>query len=221
MELNKLGVAVFVLSLWGLSELVLILAPSPAHAREPVPGDEGRTALVEHLELGIQYLLRRVSPADPRRERAEWIADTIAEESALAGVDRPHLVLAMAFLESSLKPDVEGAIGEWGYMQTHGRAARLCREELEPRGVELRSEQGQIACGVLTLKRLIEDCGYVARDEDLCSRSSRWGCEGALSAYLTGRCAAARENGRVAWGAARRLALAARLEQVTPSDIVK
>ena len=143
------------------------------------------------------------------------------QESELAGVDRPHLVLAMAFLESSLKPNVEGAIGEWGYMQTHGRAAALCREELEPRGVELRSEQGQIACGVLTLRRLIATCGVVASDEQLCASSGRYGCEGALSAYLTGRCDTARRNGRVAWGAARRLALAARLEQVTPSDLGK
>ena len=220
MELNKLGVAVFVLALWGVSEGILCVAE--ARADEPVGDpDEGHAALVDHLELGIGYLLRQVSPADPRRARARWISETIAQESKWAGVDRPHLVLAMAFLESSLKPDVEGSIGEWGYMQTHGRAAALCRRELEPRGVELRSEQGQIACGVLTLRRLIEDCGYVARDEELCARSSRWGCEGALAAYLTGRCGAARANRRVAWGVARRLDLASRLERVIPSDLVK
>jgi hypothetical protein len=61
------------------------------------------------------------------------------------------LLLTWGFYESSLIPNSVGKIGEVGYMQVVGPAARLCKkEELEP---------GSFMCGSYLFKYGREKCG--------------------------------------------------------------
>jgi len=92
----------------------------------------------------------------------------LAEE---AGADAA-LVAAVAWHESSYRPDAvnprTGAFGVMGLMPTPtADPARWCRD------IDIRTTAGNVACGVLLLRRALRLCGTV---------------EGALSRYRGHRC---------------------------------
>ena len=119
------------------------------------------------IERAIDHLMKD-APArtlaknkEKRLELAKWI------ELASRAHDVPPLLLtAVAFRESSFRPNVTGKIGEKGLVQVHGLAARGC---------DLGDEIGQLKCGARWLRVSYDLCGS-------------W--DSALTAYATGGCVA-------------------------------
>ncbi len=122
---------------------------------------------IQCVERAIKHLLKdapgRKLSRDP--ERQTELAKDILESSRAYRVP-PLLTLAVAFRESSLKMNAVGKIQEKGIMQVHGRAARGC---------ELKTQRGQIDCGVKYLRGRYDKCG-----------GKRW--YNAFSAYASGSC---------------------------------
>jgi len=81
---------------------------------------------------------------------ADHIATEIIEAAERFNQD-PHELLAWGVYESSLRPDKVGDLGEVGYMQAHGEAARECKAvSLEP---------GSFKCGAYLWTLGDKKCG--------------------------------------------------------------
>lgn len=181
---------------WLLVALIIVVGAlwvsnGGASSAEPEEGRaEALPKVVRGVERGIRHLLRGVKRSDPRVLHAPDLARIISEESAALSED-PYLITAMSFHESSFRPGNAsvGKIGERGLMQVHGESLTKCRSYVGRRGIPPETPRAEVACGVWTLARGQETCGYVVEDEAAC-RGRLEGCRGALAWYLSGRCAA-------------------------------
>jgi hypothetical protein len=150
----------------------------------------------------VAYLLDRDNAPknDPRRALAKEYEEMLIDVAMVEGID-PALFIAMTFLESSFNPKAEGAIGELGLVQVHGKAKRGCN---------LETPRGQAECGARWLVTVSGECGGdVALDRERCLKTGSMGaCSGGLAAYASGRCMASE---RVAGVVLRRFRLAEKI----------
>ena len=125
---------------------------------------------------------RRITKNDCYRAR---LVKTIVSVSDRYDVD-PMLMIATLYRESSFKMNATGRIGETGMGQVHGVARRGC---------DMKTAHGQIECAARWMHKMELKCGSV---------------NGAISAYLSGRCKPKR---RVLAALKRRVNLATRLKK--------
>lgn len=214
-ELNTLGMIVYLIALTLLA--VVALAADAALGSPATPAE--RTVEIEptpaRVETAIKALLKSVKSSDPRVLKAAKRAELIFNEAKHYNQD-PFTVLASLFCESSLHSGIQAdsEYQEWGMAQAHGLAKRKCQEEMKERGIDFESEQGQIGCGAFLLNYWEQDCDYLAQDLKQCKRYAKK-CTGAVSAYITGDCNAAKLSKPIASKVSYRLRLAAKLDKLS------
>jgi len=190
------------------SQLPPIFSPSPSIL-----------PTIDDVEQSIKGWLGKIR--DSRWKKALQTATYIIEESLHYDYD-PYLTLSIMIRESSLRSRVQStsSLREWGYAQAHGEALALCRRELKQRGIDYKSERGQVACVLVTLNKGVETCGVLVEDQDLCftrrkhKNQQRKGCSGALSFYVSGSCKRANKSLGVSSAVLLRLKLAISLKPV-------
>lgn len=154
-------------------------------AAEPVPAE---------TERGVIYLLDKDhAPAtDTRRTLAHDIGAAIDGAAQSTNQD-PWLITSMVFHESSFQLSACGKKNERGLLQVHGAALKLCQE----RGLDPTANLEQSAsCGAVWLSITTEQCGFLVRNWDQCRKTKTSpACDGGMSAYLSGFCAASTITG--------------------------
>jgi hypothetical protein len=144
---------------------------------DPLDDTEAPTASyasAEALSAAMLPLLA-LAPRHPLRDDARRLdLATVAVEVGQARRVPPSLLLAVAFRESSWRPDRIGPAGEVGLMQVHPITVRhfRCRA--------LETARGQLDCGARVLRRAADRCGswrqalhvYASRSQS-CRAASR------------------------------------------------
>lgn len=101
-----------------------------------------------------------------KHDLAESVATQCNEAAEKYGQD-PVELLTWAFYESSLLPSKVGKLGEVGFMQVHGVAAKLC--------IDAGEEPGTFACGAYLWSEGEKICGSHTRSLWLYASG---GCDG-------------------------------------------
>lgn len=70
----------------------------------------------------------------------------------------PSLLVTWSFYESSFRTDAEGALGEVGLFQVHGKHRRACEGEHD-----LSTARGQVMCGAMLIDMDRRYCGSMER----------------------------------------------------------
>lgn len=97
------------------------------------------------------------NPRHPLAGDAEAITD-LAGEIVEAGDEyhvHPEVLTVWAFYESSFRKHAVGELGEIGYMQTHGKTAKMC----EKAGID----RDSIKCGAYIMRQGFDICGSLRR----------------------------------------------------------